>query len=130
MHPNTPIRRTHSAQFKAQVLAACRQPGASVSAVALTHGLNVNVVRKWLAGRGMKRCTAGALRQHSLAPAPQPMQFVAVDVAAPALGCAPSPDIRLDLDLGALQLKLLCARAAAATVAALLHSLAEMVARA
>ena len=33
----------------------CRQPGASVLAVAFTHGLNTNVVRKWLAGRSLKR---------------------------------------------------------------------------
>lgn len=65
MHPNSLIRRTHSAQFKAQVLAACRQPGASVSAVALANNLNVNVVRKWLAGRGMKRCSSATV-QHGL----------------------------------------------------------------
>ena len=129
MHPNTLIRRTHSAQFKAQVLTACRQPGASVSAVALAHGLNVNVVRKWLAGRGMKRCASAALTQHNLAP--EPMQFLPVSVSAPPLGCGqPSSEIRLDLDLGALQLKVNCARGAAAPVAALLHALADMVARA
>ncbi|MBI2750944.1 MAG: transposase, partial [Burkholderiales bacterium] len=51
MHPKYPIRRTHSPEFKAQVLAACARPGASVAAVALDHGLNANVVRKWLSGR-------------------------------------------------------------------------------
>ena len=33
----------------------CRQPGVSVAAVALAHGLNANLVRKWLDGRGLKR---------------------------------------------------------------------------
>jgi len=130
MHPNSLIRRTHSAQFKAQVLAACRQPGASVSAVAMAHKLNVNVVRKWLAGRGMKRCTSAAL--HEFAVASEPMQFVPVSVPGSVLPCASlaSSEIRLDLDLGSLQLKLNCARSASASVAALLHALAEMVARA
>lgn len=32
-------RRRHSAQFKAQVLSACAQPGASVASVALSYGL-------------------------------------------------------------------------------------------
>jgi len=129
MHPNTLIRRTHSAQFKAQVLSACRQPGASVSAVALAHGLNVNVVRKWLAGHSMKRCASAALAQPPSVPLP--MQFVPVSVPAPALGCAPaSTDICLDLDLGVLHLKLQCARGASGPTAALLHALAEMVARA
>ncbi len=40
-------RRRHSAQLKAQVVAECAQPGASVAAVALAHGLNANVVHKW-----------------------------------------------------------------------------------
>jgi transposase len=46
MDPNRSSRRVHSAEFKRQVLAECRQPGASVSAVAIAHGLNTNVVRK------------------------------------------------------------------------------------
>jgi transposase len=33
--------------MKAQVLAECGKPGASVAAVALAHGLNANVVHKW-----------------------------------------------------------------------------------
>jgi hypothetical protein len=40
MHVNQKPRRRHSEQFKAQVLAACAEPGASVSAVALSFGLN------------------------------------------------------------------------------------------
>ena len=40
-------RRRHSVEFKQQVLAACAQPGASVAAVALAHGLNDNLVHKW-----------------------------------------------------------------------------------
>ena len=35
-------RRVHGAEFKAQVLAECQRPGASVAGVALAHGLNVN----------------------------------------------------------------------------------------
>jgi transposase-like protein len=30
-------RRRHSAEFKAKVVAACRQPGVSMAAVALAH---------------------------------------------------------------------------------------------
>ena len=49
-------RRVHDAEFKARVLGECRRPGASVAAVALAHGLNANLLRKWLQGRGLKRC--------------------------------------------------------------------------
>ena len=34
--------------FKAQVVQECLQPGATVSSVAIRHGINANVIRKWL----------------------------------------------------------------------------------
>ena len=40
-------RRNHSDEFKAMVLAQCREPGRSVASVALKHGLNANLVRLW-----------------------------------------------------------------------------------
>ena len=55
MHSNPAPRRRHSAELKVKVLAACNEPGASIAAVALSHGLNANLVRKWLVGRGLKR---------------------------------------------------------------------------
>ena len=55
MHSNPAARRRHSAELKTKVLAACNEPGASIAAVALSHGLNANLVRKWLVGRGLKR---------------------------------------------------------------------------
>ena len=41
-------RRRHSEEFRARVVAACRQPGVSVAALALAHGLNANLVRGWI----------------------------------------------------------------------------------
>ena len=41
-------RRKHSAEFKAKVVAACRKPGISMAAVALAHGLNANLLRRWV----------------------------------------------------------------------------------
>ena len=46
-------RRTHTASFKAQVVQACAQPGVSVAAIALAHGLNANLVRRWLNGHDL-----------------------------------------------------------------------------
>ena len=40
-------RRRPSADLKQQILAECAQPGASVASVALSHGINANVVHKW-----------------------------------------------------------------------------------
>lgn len=36
-------------------MAQCQQAGASVAAVAMSHGLDVNLVRERLVGRGLKR---------------------------------------------------------------------------
>jgi len=41
-------RRTYSAEFKAKLVSACRQPGVSIAAVALPHGLNANLLRRWV----------------------------------------------------------------------------------
>jgi len=90
-------RRVHGADFKTQVLAECEQPGASVSAVALAHGLNVNLVRKWLVGRGLKRTGLEAPRTATRTtpsagdPAPAALQFVPVELT-PAANVASIPD--------------------------------------
>ena len=41
-------KRTYSADTKAQLLAACRAPGASIAAVASANGMNANVLHRWL----------------------------------------------------------------------------------
>ncbi len=41
-------RRRHSEAFKADAVAACLQPGVSIAAVALSRGLNANLLRRWL----------------------------------------------------------------------------------
>lgn len=45
--PHTATRRRHLPEFKARVVDECAQPGASVAAVALSHGLNANLVHRW-----------------------------------------------------------------------------------
>jgi transposase len=52
---NSPVintRRRHSSAFKRKILELIEQPGASVSAVALEHGVNANLVFTW---RRLKR---------------------------------------------------------------------------
>jgi len=101
-------RRRHNAQFKAIVMAACREPGASVAAVAQAHGLNANLVRKWLVGRGVKRCAleharaAGAASVSAVAPtsATMPaMPFVPLQLAAPTQDQACERGESIDIEL-------------------------------
>jgi transposase len=86
-------RRCHSAQFKTQVVQACT-PGMSVAAVALAHGLNANLVRRWLQ-RGDGVVSGGAALGTTRLPA---ATFLPVQVQSPS----PSPtlDIRLELRRG------------------------------
>lgn len=41
-------RSSYPKPFKAQVVQECLQPGATLSSVAISHGINANVIRKWL----------------------------------------------------------------------------------
>ena len=43
-----PKRRFYSPELKLQVVAACSQSGASIAGVALQHGINANIVHRWL----------------------------------------------------------------------------------
>jgi len=40
-------RRRHDAELKPQVIASCAAPSASVGQVAMSYGLNANLVHKW-----------------------------------------------------------------------------------
>jgi len=41
-------RRAYSADFKAQIIHACHQPGASIAAIAQDNDVNSNVLHRWL----------------------------------------------------------------------------------
>jgi transposase-like protein len=41
-------RSSYPKAFKAQVVQECLQPGTSISSVAINHGINANVIRKWM----------------------------------------------------------------------------------
>ena len=82
-------RRVHSPQFKAQVVHAC-QPGVSIAAVALAHGLNANLVRRWLKGCD-SGCAGAVALQTTQVSAPT---FLPVQLQSPNPAAA---DIRLEL---------------------------------
>jgi transposase len=86
MHPKSGPRRRHSDDLKAKVLAACDEPGASISGVALAHGLNTNLVRKWRSGRGVKR-VGMAITPAPAAPGAT-AEFVAIEMPAPPRAAA------------------------------------------
>jgi transposase len=83
-------RRRYSAELKAEVLAQCDAPGASVAKVAMSHGINANVVHRW---RQLAR------EARASAPTP-PSEFVAVSLAPPPVA-TPACDIQVQLRRGA-----------------------------
>jgi transposase len=103
----TATRRRYSQEFKAQVMGECDAPGASVAKVAMSHGINTNIVHGW---RKLAREGTGA--------AIVPRQFVPV-----ALEPAPPPpavDRGIDVELrrGAVTMKVTWPQSAAADFAA------------
>ncbi len=84
-------RRRHSPTFKAEVLAACDEPGASIAAVAQRYQLNANLVHKW----------RKAARDRDVSTT-QPPEFVPIPLAmaAPA-----HPDVRVTFTLGELTIQ-------------------------
>ncbi|MFG6456962.1 IS66-like element accessory protein TnpA [Roseateles sp. BYS96W] len=95
-------RRLHSDEFKARAVASCMQPGMSMAAVAMAHGVNANLLRRWVREAEMK-APAHALGKSTAeqlqAPQREPL-FVPVTLPAPAAP-APMPDIRIELQRGA-----------------------------
>ena len=99
-------RRRYGAEVKAQVLAECAAPGASVAKVAMAHGINANVVHRWrqLAREGAQVTVA------------KPSEFVPVAVAAPTVqDCR---DIEVELRRGAVMMNVTWPSSAAADFAA------------
>ena len=87
-------RRVHSAEFKAQVVAPCSAPGVSVAAVAMAHGVNANLARRWVIET--ERRGAGALA--TAASGTVASTFVPLQLPNAQ---TPPPDIRLELRRGA-----------------------------
>ena len=81
-------RRRHSAELKAQVLAECAAAGASVAAVALSHGLNANVVHRW------RRIAEG--REHARGSVQRVEEFVALPMES-AQAVVAQEEIRIEV---------------------------------
>jgi len=117
-------RRKHSDEFKAEVVAACNQLGVSIAAVAMSHGVNANLARRWMLDAERhagvlipaKRQTAAT----SIAPAPKVVpSFVPLQITSDAV----APDIRIELRRGATTVSVTWPISAAAECAAWMREL-------
>ena len=107
-------RRTHSAEFKAQVIAACRQPGVSIAAVAMANGVNANLARRWVVG-AERGATSGDRLLAVTGVVAQTPAFVPLRMPGAE---PPTPDIRIELRRGATAISVSWPSAEAAQCAA------------
>ena len=93
-------RRKHSDDFKADAVAAATQPGMSMAAVALSRGINANLLRRWVheaEGRAAPAPPIIPVRPHANT-RPAAAAFVPVQLPAPPQAV---PDIRVEVRRGA-----------------------------
>lgn len=77
-------RTSYPKPFKAQVVQECLQPGVSMASVALRHGINANLVRKWIpAYRDRQAPALPAFVPMKLEPATRPDQQMPVSIEIP-----------------------------------------------
>jgi transposase len=93
-------RRRHSDEFKANAVAACLQPGVSMAAVAMAHGINANLLRRWVRDEEMRADASTNDEPVDGAAALPGPAFVPIAVA-PAASTA---DIRIELKRGAMSI--------------------------
>ena len=82
-----PKRRFYSPELKLLVVVACAQPGASIAGVAMQHGINANIVHRWLRERS----------QGTLINRPQTFVPVNLSAATEPAAALPTGDIRIEV---------------------------------
>jgi len=97
VHTNGTIqrRRRHSSEFKAEAIAACRQPGVSIAAVAMSRGLNANLLRRWMVEAEGAQAAAPSIRK----PLPGTAETF---IALPAPRSADGEPIQIEIRRGAV----------------------------
>ncbi|MFG6490528.1 IS66-like element accessory protein TnpA [Roseateles sp. BYS78W] len=110
--PSRRRRRDHSPELKRELVRQCLLPGASVSSIAMAHGINANLVFKWrrehraaeAAGAGPTQASAPLLLPITLTSAPS------CDTAAPPppvpTPCATPTAGSIELDFAGARLRL------------------------
>ncbi len=89
-------RRRHTAEFKAQAVNACMQPGISIAAVALHYRLNANLLRRWVAVQEELDVAAQARQAMTVSPP----EFIPLQLPNPASAPA-MQDIVIEVRRGA-----------------------------
>lgn len=90
-------RRRYDKQAKAELVQACLKPGVSVARVALEHGVNANLLRKWITLHLQRQEQSAIGTARSATPSSSP--FVPV-VPAGSCGMRTESELRVRLPNG------------------------------
>ncbi len=109
-HATRRTHRTYTREFKAELVTACQVPSASIAALAGAHGMNANVLHRWLKEHARSGCHGqpsieGNTSRSSVALRSQAPAFIPVHLPAPA----PEPlaqTIKVELRKGALTMSI------------------------
>jgi transposase-like protein len=103
-------RRTFSRDYKLEIVEECLVPGASVAAIALSHRINANQVRKWIvqhrAGRLCAKHNGGAptMLPVTLQATSRPAPSTRIESAGRENHCAPGV-IEVELDVARIRVR-------------------------
>ena len=116
-------RRTHSAEFKAKVVSACRQPGVSIAEVALANGLNANLLRRWVVTEEQMQPVEPMATAHAAPPRSTVENRTFIPIPLERSAAATSQEIAIELRRGATVVKVGWPLAAATECAGWLREL-------
>lgn len=98
-------RRTYSREYKLEVVEECSVPGASVAAVALSHRINANLVRRWIVRHRNGQLVRVARGGATLLPVALSAPSVRVEGAAPRARLAGAGVIEIELEVGRVRVR-------------------------
>lgn len=113
-------RRLHSDEFKSDAVAACMQPGVSMASVAMSHGINANLLRRWVRDAEMHADAVPPSKRALTSPeASTPGTFVPLSLPERSA----STDVRIELRRGATTISVTWPADAAVACAAWMREL-------
>jgi transposase-like protein len=89
VRPATHGRRTYSRKAKRSLVQMCKAPGVSVAGLALSHGINANLLRRWISQSDAMESASRAEPRAALLP----VTTSPVDPTAPVQECQGSIEV-------------------------------------
>ncbi len=99
--------RTYTPAFKAELVAACLEPGTSIAALASSHGMNANVLHRWLKEHARTGRHQSIEPQSPSAPTPSPSMPEFIPLRLPSITPeAVVAELKIELRKGPLSMSI------------------------